>query len=315
MSSTNGYLYATSHRDVTETSAGRPLDAFASAYAAGEKYGRHSMALIDITSPVLGEGVEVPGMVAPDGHVDALIGLLSSPLVAPVVHVTAPESLIAYAQRFATEHTVLFVEDVPSPRLTLVIDYHAATAEDGTPGAYAWARRRAVYEPVLTSEWQTWTTQSGKRVPQVDFAQFLEDNLPDIATPAGADILQIARTLEVKKGVNFRSSVRLDNGETQLLYEEVIQGSAAKGQFQIPDRLLLGLQPFKGAAKYEVAARFRYRLAESQLRLGVDLERVHKVLDAAVKDMLVDVVAKLPTIPVFHGPAPAIPSSDSIRLR
>lgn len=297
-----------SHRDVTETTTGNRTGEFATAYAAGEKYAELARVLRVVKAPIAG-GEELPAVTKADGTVAIITALLTSPLFPSLVKVQAPDSLVAYAQRFGTEQTVLFVEDVPTPRLTLVIDYHQ---ESATRGAYDWSRHRAVYEPLLTPEWQTWTANSGKRAGQVAFAQFLEDNLPDIASPSGADVLEIARTLEVKKGVSFRSSVRLDNGETQLRYEEQIEGSAAKGQFAIPDRLTLGLQPYKGAAKYEVIGRFRYQLVESQLKLGIDLERTHKVLEQAVADTLADILAKLPDVPVFYGPAPAVPSSDPL---
>lgn len=302
-----------SHRNVTETSTGAPARDYAAAYAAGTSQARADLAVRTVDAPII-DG-RLPLLLTPDGSVVASPALLAHPLAPAEVSVQAPDSLVAYHERFGTPHTVLFVEDVPQPRLTLVIDYHAPTADDGTVGAYAWARHRAVYEPLLTPEWRTWTAMSGKRIDQVAFAQFLEDNLPDIASPAGADILQVARTLEVKKDVAFRSSVRLDNGEVQLRYEEDIQGSAAKGQLSIPDHLVLGLQPFKGAAKYAITARFRYRLDGAAVKLGIELDRPHKVLEQAVTETLADVMAKLADVPVFHGPAPRSASSEAIRLR
>jgi uncharacterized protein YfdQ (DUF2303 family) len=151
-----------------------------------------------------------------------------------------------------------------------------------------------------------WVTANGKRVDQVAFAAFLEDNLPDIAQPPGAQLLELARSLEVKRNVNFASSVRLDNGQTQLTYEEDVKGTAAKGTIEIPERFILGLAPFEGCAKYRLEARLRYRMAEGKLAMWFDLFRPEEVLrDAfnAVRKQIVDGTAIEPLVGTCNGGA------------
>ena len=100
--------------------------------------------------------------------------------------------------------------------MTAVIDYHFEEP--------AWCRHRATLAFRPTPEWTTWTGLSGRHLSQVDFAAFIEDNLPDIADPAGADILDVTRSLEAKKSVEFRSSIRLQDGSSQLTYDETVVG-------------------------------------------------------------------------------------------
>jgi uncharacterized protein YfdQ (DUF2303 family) len=76
----------------------------------------------------------------------------------------------------------------------------------------AWKDYRAVYACPMSAEWKAWAGASGRQMNQSDFAAFIENNLPDIAIPPAADMLEISRSLEAKKKVNFASGIRLSNG-------------------------------------------------------------------------------------------------------
>lgn len=83
---------------------------------------------------------------------------------------------------------------------------------------------------------------------QAEFAEFIERNLPDIVEPVGADMLEISRSLQAKKKVSFASGIRLANGQTELTYEEDIQGTAAKGKLQIPEIFKIGIKVIEGGS-------------------------------------------------------------------
>lgn len=85
---------------------------------------------------------------------------------------------------------------------------------------------------------------------QADFARFIEDNAPDIASPPAADMIEISRSLEAKKKVNFASAIRLDNGKTEFTYEEDIEGTAAKGRLQVPQVFTIGIPVPEGGPKW-----------------------------------------------------------------
>lgn len=163
----------------------------------------------------------------------------------------------------------------PSPKFVAVLN-------DSGRDAPGWRDDRIVYDCPLSREWKTWTSASGKQMDQSTFAQFIEDNLPDIATPPAADMLEISRTLEAKKKVNFASGLRLHNGEHQITYEEQVDGTAAKGRLQVPETFSIGIAVLEGGDRYQVEARLRYRIAEGgKLTMWFDLIRPHRVLEDA----------------------------------
>ena len=147
-----------------------------------------------------------------------------------------------------------------------------------------WRDWKAIYSCPLSKEWQTWLGANGRQMSQTDFAKFIEDNLPDVANPPAAEMLEISRTLEAKKKVNFASGIRLSNGQNELTYEEEISGTAGKGKFTVPETFLLGIPVLEGGIRYGVEARLRYRIGDAgKLAMWYDLVRPHKILEDAVK--------------------------------
>lgn len=214
------------------------------------------------------------------------------------VQVFDVESFVDYVNQHKTPHTRIFADGQGDGLpIVAVLDHHAEDA----PG---WGRHRITLSARTTQEWDDWTEIDGTGKNQVEFAEFIENHLQDIASPTGAAVLEMVKTLEVKRGVNFSSAIRLDNGQTQLLYDETIQGSAQKGSVQIPDQFVLGLKPFEGADSYRVTARFRYRLSHGSVSLWVDLIQPEKVLDAAFTERVAQVKAGTELV-VLNGLAPA----------
>ena len=99
-------------------------------------------------------------------------------------------------------------------------------------------------------------------------------------------MLEVSRTLEAKKKVNFASGIRLANGEVQFTYEEQIQGTAAKGQIKVPETFVLGIPVFHGGPRYHVEARLRYRIADGgAMTMWYDLLRPHKIIEHAALEV------------------------------
>lgn len=216
------------------------------------------------------------------------------------VPIRTADSFITYVKRFADANTLVFA-NLHDRTLTAVIDYH----EEVAGGGPRWGQHRAVLTCHLTIDWQTWTGSNKKSMSQEAFAHFLEDNLPLIAQPPGATVLEMARQLEAKKDVNFRSSILLQNGERQFVYEEVITGTSQKGTVMIPESFTLGLRPFEGADVYKVDARFRYKLDNGTLTLRYELVRPEAVLEDAFKIVREKIAAA--DILVLEASAPAMP--------
>lgn len=233
----------------------------------------------------------VPVLVLPAGFQAKSLEHL---LVAPArkhgtVTLNDSESFVAVVNDQKSESTRLF-SIIDPPTFTAVFNHTAL----GT----GWGDHRADYSAPLAPEWKAWTGKDGAKMNQVDIAQFIENNLLDVAfiapdaaarelgSPDGATLLEICRTLQAKKKVDFKSSVRLADGSTQFTYDEDVQGSAVKGTLAVPEQFSLGIPVFENGEKWRVDVRLRYRIADGgQLTMWLELIRPHKVIEQAVKDL------------------------------
>ncbi len=163
--------------------------------------------------------------------------------------------------------------------VTAVLDAHSAT-EAG------WGQHRLHLQLTPTPAWQAWKALSGQWVGQEQMAEFLEDHLPEIVEPSGADMLELAQTIQATIKADFKSSSLLANGARTLAYAEEIDTRAGrKGELTIPGQLALGIEPFEGSGAYRVTARFRTRIQDGHLRLAVKLDRPEDVVKAAFTDV------------------------------
>ena len=205
------------------------------------------------------------------------------------------DSFARYVVDYGNANSRIFA-DVLNTAFKAILDYH----ELGGDGGAHYCEHVALYRCPKTPEWTTWTENSGKGKTQQQFAEFIENNLPDIVDPPGGQVLEVARTLEARKDVRFASSIRLNDGQSQFTYEDDIKGSAAKGQLSIPEKFTLGLSPFQGCAPYRLEARLRYRIKDGALTLWYDLLRPQKILEAAFQDT-VELIADKCATAILQG--------------
>lgn len=215
----------------------------------------------------------------------------------PKVSVAAKtvDTLIAYVNRHKTETTSIFA-DIDGGAMTSVIDYHSAE-NDAHHAAH-----RVRFTAQLADEWKTWMSIDGKEQSQDAFARFIEENRVDVVTPDGATVLEIAKTLEAKKKVNFKSGLRLEDGSVDLAYSEDVSASGGlSGKLSIPTEIVLGIPVFYGGDRYRMTAFFRYRIDEGRLKLKVDLHRAKHIRDAAFDAILKKVGEGCPGIPLYEA--------------
>jgi len=228
--------------------------------------------------------------------------LLSDPLrIKKNIQLYDVGSFIEYYNRFADEDSTIYY-NIETAKFKAILDHNMnIEGDENTP---RWEEHTATYACPATPEWNIWREFSGKKMNQEDFSLFIEDNLNEINEPKGAQMLDIVSSLKATKNVNFRSALRLDNGQTQITYVEDIEGSAGQtGKLNIPTIIKLGMRLFAGGEGYEIEARFRYRINSGNLIMWYELIRPHKVNEAAIDGTLKIIEENMSIGYLLHGRA------------
>lgn len=153
----------------------------------------------------------------------------------------------------------------------------------------------------LSREWGEWLAIDGKLLSQTEFAEFIQDHISTIAAPDGGLLVDICETLTGKTDVAWKSQSLSGNGQRKFSYEEVVDGKAGpKGDLPIPTELTLVLRPFQGGEAIAIVARFRYRMREGHLAMGVKLVEPEKALEDAFAQIVAEVQNRMP-VHVNHG--------------
>lgn len=240
-------------------------------------------------SPVVLEDGALPYALIPEGHkVAELENLLPAPRATRrKVALADVASFIRYINLFKTEATQVFA-DQDRTRLIAVLDFD--TRENP-----AWAAHEAQYYCPVSKEWEAWSGRNKRSAKQSEFLQFIEDNLPDIVQaevdgrmigPTAADMLEVARSIQARKNIEFKSATKLQDGTVQLTYNEDINGTARNGQMAIPEEFYIGIPVFKGGDRYLIKARLRYRIESGVLAMWYDLYRHDRAMDDAFRDLV-----------------------------
>jgi len=216
------------------------------------------------------------------------------------VQVTNAASFALYVNRHSSRLGSTLWANQATSQIVAVLDDHqrkddAPNGDSDVPskpsaGLPGWGEHRATLTLPLTPDWLLWTKQDGELMDQQSFAEHIEDGAGAIHDPEPAAMLELAQTFHANTGVEFKSSNRLQSGETQLRYEETTHAKAGRtGQIAIPDSLELHLQPYENSPTYPLVARFRYRITNGQLKLGYRLVRPDLVQWQAFSDVSVEI--------------------------
>lgn len=211
-------------------------------------------------------------------------------------------SLNAYLARHGTTGTTVYA-DARTRTVTAVIDDH----DTANPG---WAGHRVTLNVVRTAEWELWRDLSGKLVSQLQFAEVIEDRAVDCLDPDAATMLELAQSFQATRDARFEGGIRLASGETRLSFAETINAAAGrKGDLAIPQVITLALRPFDGTGLYKVPARFRYRVRDGALTLGIVLDRPDDIERQTFDELCSLVTPPEGALPVLAGVAPDGPRS------
>lgn len=202
-------------------------------------------------------------------------------------------SFLTYYGKHHDDATEVY-SDVEALSVTAVLDAHAADAP-------RFGDHRLVLSLRRTKAWQQWLTLDGHLVSQDEFANFLEDHLPELVDPDAATMLEIAQSIKATTKAEFQSGTRLQSGERKFVFTEDTKATAgAKGDLTIPEVFEIAVAPFEGAAAYKMRARFRYRIDRGHLTLGFKLEQPEERAKAAFADVLTAIAEGIDT-PILNG--------------
>ena len=211
------------------------------------------------------------------------------------IFASTARSFCKYIQEFKTESTVIFANK-QKQYFEAHLEYHNSV--DKLP---SWNTHKAVYHCPLELRWKTWTANDGKVMSQVDFARFIENNLPDIVSPSGSDMLTISKALQAKKSVDFKSDQRLSNGDIQFTYNETTTATSGAGSLEVPEEFTLGIPVYEGGDKYQVQARLRYRINEGKLTMWYELIRPERMLEDAFQHVMDEIQKATDGILMFEA--------------
>lgn len=184
------------------------------------------------------------------------------------------DSLLTHMETQVCEATAFVYADIDARTLTAV--YDDAKAGKG------WRQWRAQFKAELTPEFAKWLKFNENRFSQVEFAEFIEDNIADLPGTIGGTLLKVATTISATTGIQFASARRLHDGQTQLVYNETINATAGDGEITIPPMFTLGLRVFKGDSEfYAINARLKYRLNGGGVTFFYELDRHERALEDA----------------------------------
>lgn len=203
------------------------------------------------------------------------------------------DGLAAYVNRHKSEASLLYM-DARETTIQAVLNDHGA--EDA-----GWADHVARLSVRKTDAWTRWLANNETLSDQEAFAEHIERNLIDIVEPNGADLLELAQTIQATTKVDFRSSRLLANGQRQLEYTENVETAGGqRGEIIIPKEFTLGIAPFEGTDLYKITARLRIRIVESHLRIAYILDNPQDVEREAFND-IADRVKNATDVEVVYG--------------
>lgn len=231
-------------------------------------------------------------LILPDGHEATDITdefRLAKPVIAERVF-DDRQSLADYVNRFESTATV-FLADIDNAMIAARVDYHVNAETPGHCRHTAWLKLRP------SEEFKRWDGFEGKLHDQVEFATFLEENAVDVKVPDGADLLEVARDLEAVQGVNFKSSIRLENGDRQFTYETETK---VKEGVVVPTEFILSIPLYQGEDVMDLTAALRWKVTAGGLLLGFVWRRVEYQRLAHFREIATRLVEDTGA-PVFYG--------------
>jgi uncharacterized protein YfdQ (DUF2303 family) len=206
-------------------------------------------------------------------------------------------SFAAYFNEHKAPRSRIYATLEPAQFLAVFDDFDPGSGNNDVASQSDWREFRAQFKVPPSREWQTWTARDRKPMSQLEFAEFLQDNLPDVLRPSGAALLEMSLNFEATQEGSFVAAQRLQDGSHNLVWRAE---NNAGGSVKLPDFIDLTIPVFEKETPKELSARLRYRVASGKLTIWYELVRPHKVLEAAFDEAWQRIAAETQT-PIFLG--------------
>lgn len=194
------------------------------------------------------------------------------------------EAFATYFTRFETPRA-LVTSSRKRNSVTAELDYHL-DAQTPEPGKHNVTR---VYQ--FDRRFSAWLQKSGVDLKQIEFVEFLEDRLVDIADPDQGTLLNSIVQFKAFREANCASAVNLANGDIACEYTQVTRGAAGKAV--LPERITIEVPVLEFERHWRIHARLRFRLNEGRLTFSYSLIGVDDIKDAAFMQAITDLSAKI----------------------
>lgn len=226
-------------------------------------------------------------------------------------------SLIEHANRFKSEHSVLFADPGDrasvNPVLLAVLNYYPQG--DSKTG---WGDHRARYAFPLSEQWKAWKAIDGKPLDVRKFSTFLEKQIEDLADPADAgkiakqiperlgyrlatptEVLKLSKGLSLVVDHTVTNIVDPTSGEMKLQFEQAHKDKAGK-PMDVVKAFLLNIPIFESGAVYGVGARLTYEVDGEKVSFTVHLYREDLYFKDAF-DIACEEARRGTALPLFIG--------------
>lgn len=247
-----------------------------------------------------------------DSQITSLEGLRLNPVRAHrqvTLHDLPSFVMFAASQQTANAMIRPFLfADRHAKSLKLFPEYH------GNEESLSWLDNSAYLKVEPSRELAIWKAKENHRFSQVEFAEFIDENVGDIARPSGSEMLTIAQTLEATRTETFKSAVRVSNGDIQFAWNSEATGAS---DTRVPDKFYLAIPIFDGdPQRIEVQVKLYYRIHEGKLSFFFKLYRLQDVMDTLWQEMVSTLSNQLMAITadtvVLNGAAPTKPTPTTL---
>lgn len=236
-------------------------------------------------------------------EVKALEHLLDSPVRQKTVQdFKTLDSFVDYVNRFKTPATSLYAE---GSKIIARIDHReaaprlvesTATAREIanlTGESLTWGDHIAILHLNQSEGLTRWIQHNGKPLDQEGFAELLESRNEDISAPAGAEILEIVRELHITRNSSVKRQTR-SNGKLSVEFNENTEARGGASNIELPTRIELKLQPFRGqAVTLELALLIRVRIRDTQPVFIYEIQNLQERLDEVLSEIVTTIGEKV----------------------